>query len=281
MNLPRFFVGQTGTRASFPSFTPVRPLRGYAQSVLVRENLTRQMWVLKPDDQKHLIANEIIGRHIFWRMGLPVPDQKSLVMSELSSQNERLWLRDGPISPSIERRLLIRYLPDQLQQVVFERVSPTYGAKVSNVEDFLGAFLVDICIENVDVGQSLFVHSGDSLKAVFIDHSHIFGGPRRLTCCRVRCKRSSNRFVLQAANQSGVLTKWRDRIHERLCEYFIEATSLVLLPWQRRDLHLMTNRIRTKVDYVKHFVELELERIRLKECQENVHRCSSEVWLGM
>ncbi len=280
MNVSVSPLGEASAGGILPSFTPIRPLRGYAQSVLVRENVSGQMWVLKPDDRKHLIANEMIGRHIFSRMGLPVPDQKNLVMSELSSDTN-LWSRDRSISQSIERRLLIRYLPDQLQQVVFEMVPPVYSAKVNNVEDFLGAFLVDICIENVDVRQSMFVQSGHSLKAVFIDHSHIFGGPEKLTCRRVRSKRSFDGFVLQAANQCGVLSKWRDLIQERLCEYFLEAGALVPHPWQRRDLHLMMNRIKAKVDFVQQFVELELERIRLKECRENVLRCSSDVWLGM
>lgn len=271
-----------GADTAIQTFTPVRQLGGFCHSVLVRENASDTMWVLKPDNGAHVLANEIIGTHLFSRMGIPVPEQRIAMLAELPSAHETFWRRGRLLTTSAPQlQLLIRHLPDQLQRVVFEVVPPEYDASLSNVGDFLGTFLIDMCIGNVDVRQSLFVPDGNMLQAVFIDHSHIFGGPDELINRRVRCKRSFNHLVLEAARSPEVVAHWTGLIEAVLLVYLREALALVPQEWQRREFCSLSRRVGDKVKNLKNFLPLELERIRQQECRENMNGRPKDLWLGL
>ena len=64
------------------------------------------------------------------------------------------------------------------QNRIYELLPGNYFSRVTNIEDFWLAWLLDVCASHADNRQALFP-SGlkGTLYAVFIDHGHMFGGP--------------------------------------------------------------------------------------------------------
>jgi hypothetical protein len=126
-----------------------------------------------------VLFNEAMGTELFRASGLPVPEWRVLKAPDMFLRDaESLWgaryaKRPTP-GPAFGSRFLwmpgrrsYDYMPDELLP------------RVRNKKDFWLAWLLDQCGRNMDNRQAIYLErpQGD-FKAVFVDHGHLFGGPK-------------------------------------------------------------------------------------------------------
>jgi len=160
----------------------LRKLRGRSQPVLVRAN-DGLMYVLKFAHNlqgPNLLFNEVMGSELYKAFGLPVPEWRSIqVTDSFLDRNDSCWFQteSGPIRPEAGLCFASRFLTGP-RQPVWEILPGSYFGRVSNRGAFGLAWLLDVCAQHSENRQAIFLRTGDSgLRAVFIDHGSMFGGP--------------------------------------------------------------------------------------------------------
>ena len=161
----------------------IRNLRGGSQPILVQANDGLQ-YVVKFNNNlqgANLPFNEGVGSEIYRACGLACPTWKPLLVTDtFIDQTPACWMQtpEGRLRPSAGLSFASRYLGgnDTCLQEILPRTS---FKRIRNGKSFWLAWLIDICAENVDNRQAIFLERGSgSLEAYFFDHGHLFGGPQ-------------------------------------------------------------------------------------------------------
>jgi len=161
----------------------VRKLRGGSQPILVHAS-DGLLYVVKFANNlqgPNLPFNESMGCELFRACGLPVPEWTPLVLTDaFLDQNPGSWIEtaEGQLLPAAGFCFGSRYLGGSDVRLLEILPGSSIG-RVRNDKAFWFAWLIDICAEHVDNRQALFVEDATGvLKATFIDHGHLFGGPK-------------------------------------------------------------------------------------------------------
>jgi hypothetical protein len=97
---------------------------------------------------------------------------------------------------------------------LFEILPESYFGRVRNVWNFWLAWIVDVCADHADHRQALFEEGPDrQLNPFFIDHGHLFGGPKGDLRRGLRTSRYLDARIYQdlsPRNISTILTRLRD-----------------------------------------------------------------------
>lgn len=129
----------------------------------------------------NLLFNEGMGTELYAAFGLPVPHWKPLeVTNSFIAQNCACWMETptGFLRPTPGLCFGSRFLGDEGMRL-FEILPGSYFSRVENAADFWLAWLLDIAAEHADHRQAIFREERNGwLGAVFIDHGHMFGGPK-------------------------------------------------------------------------------------------------------
>lgn len=168
----------------------VRTLRGGSNPLLVRasDGLTYVVKFQENPQGAQVLFNEAAGSGLYRCLGLPIARWRPLRLTRAFIERyPALWsVADRP-SPGLCFGSL--HLGNQDNRV-FE-ILPSVGLKRVRKRDlFWLAWLVDICAQHSDNRQVLFVqHRDRAYSPVFIDHGHMFGGPRGGTQPHFRASR--------------------------------------------------------------------------------------------
>jgi len=158
----------------------VRRLRGGSQPILVEAD-DGMLYVVKFGNNlqgPNVLFNEFMGSELYRTLGLSVPDWTTLFVADsfiarnpecrFATESDYLKPVSGPCFGS-------RFLNPPLREILPQG---WYG-RVRNRKDFWLAWMVDICASHTDNRQVVFRHYKDSeLNAYFLDHGHMFGGPK-------------------------------------------------------------------------------------------------------
>jgi hypothetical protein len=164
----------------------IRSMSGSSQSILVKasDGLNYVAKFTNNLQGPNLSFNESAGSDLYRVCGLSVPSWKPLLITDhFLDRNPDCWMQtsEGRLRPATglcygsqflgaDGLRLVQILPE----VMFKRIR--------NRASFWVAWMIDICAEHADDRQAVFQQDAKGWwKAFFIDHGHLFGGPRGAT----------------------------------------------------------------------------------------------------
>jgi hypothetical protein len=160
----------------------IRRLHGGSQPALV-ETDDGELYVLKFLNNMqgpNLLFNESIGTELYRLAKLPAPHWRRLILTPaFIEQNPSCYLETdtGKCKPLPGMCFGSLFLGGAHRQV-YELIPGTFYKRLTNIDDFWLAWLLDVCSNHADNREALFpVGVRGALHAVFIDHGHFFGGP--------------------------------------------------------------------------------------------------------
>ena len=161
----------------------VRNLRGGSQPILAQA-CDGLLYVVKFTNNlqgPNLPFNEGIGSELYRACGLAGTSWKPLLVTDsFLDQNPDCWMQaqHGRLRPDSGLCFGSRFLGGNGIREL-EILSGTSFKRVRNRLSFWLAWLVDICAAHADHRQAIFLEDGAGrLDAFFIDHGHLFGGPK-------------------------------------------------------------------------------------------------------
>ena len=160
----------------------IRNLHGFSHPFLAEGNDGRWYVVKLCSDQTgaNLLFNESAGSELYRACGLAVPVWKPVrVTDKFLDDNLESWpmSSNGRQRPKAGLAFGSRFLGEEGVPLL-EILPGTYFSRVTNATSFWLAWLIDICAHHADNRQVIFQESKDRrLRAVFVDHGHVFGGP--------------------------------------------------------------------------------------------------------
>jgi hypothetical protein len=161
----------------------IRKLRGGSQPILA-EASDGLLYVVKFTNNlqgANLSFNESAGTELYRACKLPVPSWKPLLVTDsFLDRNPDCWMEtpEGRLRPRAGLCFGSRFLGDS-ESRIFEILPKSSFASVRNRNSFWLAWLIDICAAHADNRQAVFCEDAKrNLKAVFLDHGHLFGGPK-------------------------------------------------------------------------------------------------------
>lgn len=158
-------------------------MAGSSQAVLVSAS-DGHLYVAKlPDysDGPNVLFNENVGYEIYRSLGLPVPDWTWLSISacRLDGNREDWNLTSGEKWTRPREGLCFgSRLLGAPSMGVYEILPASMFRRLVNREDFWLAWVTDVLARHADHRQAVFVQGEEGLlRAVFIDHDGLLGGP--------------------------------------------------------------------------------------------------------
>jgi hypothetical protein len=160
-----------------------KKLRGGSQPILAQAN-DGHYYVVKFRNNPqgaNVCFNEGAGSELFRALGLPVPSWKPLWVSDLFlDQNPECWMQTehGPLRPESGLCFASRFLGREGVRLL-EILPGASLTRIRNSESFLLVWLIDILAKHTDNRQAIFIEDDSrGLDAFFVDHGHLFGGPK-------------------------------------------------------------------------------------------------------
>lgn len=161
----------------------IKRLRGGSQPILAQASDGFEYVVKFADNLQgpNLLFNESAGSELYRTCGLPVPEWRPLVVSDsFLDKNPDCWMQtpEGRLRPASGLCFGSRFLGGDGKR--FLEILPGSSFKrVRSRARFLLAWLIDICAEHCDHRQAIFEEDAEGrLDAYFVDHGHLFGGPK-------------------------------------------------------------------------------------------------------
>lgn len=160
-----------------------RSLRGGSQPILA-EASDGLIYVVKFGNNPqgpNLLFNESAGTEVYQACGLSVPSWRPLFVGDsFIDSNPDCWFHtaEGRQRPESGLCFGSRFLGGD-GAGLWEVLPGSRFKQVSNRFSFWQAWLIDICAEHADSRQAIFLKDGKGgFETVFIDHGHLFGGPK-------------------------------------------------------------------------------------------------------
>jgi len=161
----------------------VKKLRGGSQPILAQAS-DGNFYVVKFINNlqgANLCFNESAGSELFRALGLPVPIWKPLrVTDAFIDHNRACWIQTetGSLRPEPGLCFGSQYLGREGVRLL-EVLPGSSFSRVLNIRNFVLAWLIDIFAKHADNRQAIFIEDASrGLKAFFVDHGHLFGGPK-------------------------------------------------------------------------------------------------------
>jgi hypothetical protein len=161
----------------------VRSLRGGSQSIVV-EASDGLYYVAKFTNNlqgPNLSFNESMGTELFRACGLSVPDWKPLLLTEdFLDRNPSCSMQTptGRLRPASGLCFGSQFL-DSGSSRLLQIFPEVMFKRLKNRSSFWLAWLIDICADHADDRQAVFQNDSKGWwEAFFVDHGHLFGGPK-------------------------------------------------------------------------------------------------------
>jgi hypothetical protein len=161
----------------------IRNLRGGSQPILAQAS-DGLLYVVKFTNNlqgANLPFNESIGSELYRACGLAVAQWKPLLVTDaFIDRNPDCWMQtpEGRLRPESGLCFGSRFLGGDGVRLL-EILPGASFKRVLNFQSFWLAWMIDICAHHADNRQALFQEDAQGhLSAFFIDHGHLFGGPK-------------------------------------------------------------------------------------------------------
>jgi hypothetical protein len=161
----------------------IRNLRGGSQSILAQAS-DGQLDVVKFTNNlqsANLLFNESMGTELFQACGLAVPSWRPLLLTDaFIDRNPGCWMQteEGRLRPEPGLCFGSHFLGGEGIRLL-EILPETSYKRVRNRESFWLAWMIDICARQADSRQAIFLEDAQGWQdAYFVDHGHLFGGPK-------------------------------------------------------------------------------------------------------
>jgi hypothetical protein len=161
----------------------VRNLRGGSQPILAfaSDGLQYVVKFVNNLQGPNLLFNESAGSELYHVCGLSAPEWAVLRISDsFIDRNRDCWMQtpEGQLRPTAGLCFGSRFMGDNGKRL-FEILPGSMFKRVRNQLSFGFAWLIDVCAEHMDNRQAIFVQDAYGwLDAYFVDHGHLFGGPK-------------------------------------------------------------------------------------------------------
>ena len=225
------------------AFRSIRTMRGHTHAHLV-EDEGGHAYVTKfqsnPFGPRVLIA-EWIGGHLLRRLGLPAP---AMALIEAPAHELKLPAVDSGTVPA-GTHFGSEYPGDPYSVTVYDFLPQRFQDLIENHYTFAGAFVFDLWVANADYRQAIFFRNGSASRpftALFVDNSHLFGGPDWNFTERSAVGKHVSRIPYARIRDWGDLSPWLERIEQAVQDGHMveEITDSIPDGWltqaDRRDL---------------------------------------------
>jgi hypothetical protein len=158
-------------------------LRGGSQPILAEASDGLQYVVKFANNPQgpNVLFNESVGSELFRAFGLPGPKWTPLRISDsFLGKNSEFWMQttEGRRRPTSGLCFGSRFLGGGGKRILEILPGSSFG-RVRNLTKFWMVWLIDVCAEHADNRQAVFEEESDGwLNAYFVDHGHLFGGPK-------------------------------------------------------------------------------------------------------
>ena len=164
----------------------IRKMNGGSQSILVQANDGRYYVVKMIGNPQgpNILANERLGSFIAKSIGLPTAEGKGIYLSDsFIDSHPDIWfeLASGALRPNKGVHYGSAFVGQPCgPERPSEYISPSRINMITNRDSFLGMYLLDVWANHQDSRQAVLLReSADcTQRAFFIDHGHMFGGPK-------------------------------------------------------------------------------------------------------
>lgn len=186
----------------------LRKLPGGSQSILVEasDGLLYVAKFMNNPQGPNLLLNEAMGSELYRSAGLPVPEWRTVHLSEgFLAGNPGCWMEGvhGPRKPRAGCCFGSRYL-GLSPSPVFEILAGEHFSRLRNRMNFWVAWVLDVLCDHTDNRQAIFLEgSGHWLEAYFIDYGQMFGGAKGTVRSHYRASRYLDRRVYPETSGSG------------------------------------------------------------------------------
>ncbi len=197
----------------------LRRMRGGAQSSLVRAS-DGALYVVKLHGNPqgpNVLANEALGSWLAAQLGLETPAWRQISISdEFLAQNPEMWFEtpSGRVRPAAGLHYASRLVETQADGSVYEILPRSWFARVQNREEFLGMLLLDLWCNHTDNRQACFVQEAGArgLRAVFLDHGHMFNGADGASDARAAAALFLDRAMYEGLWSQKQVNEWMRKI---------------------------------------------------------------------
>ncbi len=160
----------------------IRNLRGDSQPILAEasDGLLHVVKFTNNLQGPNLQFNESMGTELYRLSNLPVPCWRPLLVTrKFLDKNPacRIETPYGNLRPAEGLCFGSRFL-GSCNIRLLEIIPQSSMKRVGNLTDFWMAWLLDICAGHADNRQAIFRQENGLLDAIFLDHGHMFGGPK-------------------------------------------------------------------------------------------------------
>jgi hypothetical protein len=265
----------------------IRNLRGGSQPILVQAS-DRQHYVVKFSNNlqgPNLLFNESIGSELYRACGLAVPAWRPLEVSEdFLDRNPDCWMQTpkGRLRPASGLCFGSRFLGSEGVRLLEILPKASYR-RIRNQTSFWLAWLIDICAEHVDNRQAVFVEDAAGwLDAFFVDHGHLFGGPKAGTQKHFQASRYLDPRIYQSVSSEHLLDFQRvalgldaDQLWQQIRELPDEWKTASALEAFERSLNRLSN-----AKLLQHILETladSIQRINERECDDSQDERKSQI----
>ncbi|MFZ1086649.1 MAG: hypothetical protein WAN35_16930 [Terracidiphilus sp.] len=188
----------------------IRKLPGGSQPILAQAS-DGLLYVVKfthNPQGANLAFNESVGSELYRACGLAVPAWKPLLVTDaFITQNQDCWIQtpEGRLRPNSGLCFGSRFLGGNGIHLL-EILPGASFKRVRSHKNFWLAWLVDICAEHSDNRQAIFLEDGTGwLNAFFVDHGHLFGGPKGELRLNFRASRYLDPRIYQSVSLRQLL----------------------------------------------------------------------------
>ncbi len=162
-----------------------RKMPGGSQPGLIRCS-DEKLYVVKFFNNQqgpNVLANEVLGNELLNAFNLPTPKWKAVFISDSfirENPEASLETQFGSFPIASGLHFGSEFLGGENTGQVYEWLPSAFSNRITNPEDFLGIHIFDVWANHCDHRQYLFAarDSNASIRAIFIDNGHLFGGPR-------------------------------------------------------------------------------------------------------
>ncbi len=189
----------------------IQNLRGGSQPILAQAS-DGLLYVVKFFNNLqgvNLLFNESAGSELYRACGLAGPSWKPLLVTDtFIDQNRDCWMQtpEGRLRPTSGLCFGSRFLGGDGIRLL-EILPGTKLNRVRNHMSFWLAWLIDICAAHTDNRQAIFLEDNAGwMDAFFVDHGHLFGGPKGEQRLNFRASRYLDPRIYQSISSEQLLS---------------------------------------------------------------------------
>jgi hypothetical protein len=208
-----------GSLSVLEAMAVFRRLRGGSQSLLVLAS-DGDLYVVKMMENPqgaNVLANEALGTELASYLGLPVPEWRSIFLSDdFLDSHRHCWfdVGAGPVRPPAGFHFASRVIGQESSSALCEILPGSWIPRIANRCDFAGMLLLDLWANHTDSRKSLFLRKEISTEtsAFFVDNGHMFGGPLGIDHHRPGAALFLDSRIYEGREMMSAFTSWFERV---------------------------------------------------------------------